>query len=52
MVLAILIVIAVIILWLLLSPLFTKIGQAVINLFTSITTEEIDNKNKEEKEKE
>ena len=51
MVLGILIIIGIFILWLLLSPCFSKIGQVAINLFTKLTTNEINNKNKEEKEK-
>lgn len=50
-VLTILIVVGLIILWFLLSPLFSKIGSFVYKLFTNATTEKINKKEKETKSK-
>ena len=49
-VLTILIVVGLIILWFLLSPLFSRIGSFVYKLFTNATTEEINNKEEKEQD--
>lgn len=44
-----LIIIGVILLWFLLSPLFGKIGNFLMNINQKMKTDEIKNKNQEEK---
>lgn len=50
MVLVVLIIIGMFLLWLLLSPCFSKIGQAIIKLFSILTTDNINDKEEKEKE--
>lgn len=47
-----LIAVAVIVIWFLLSPLFSKIGKGFSELLKSITTEDIDEKEEKETEDE